>query len=186
MAANPRRVRVPYVDKLALALELRRTRRGRRKPSPELVAMLSAIAEGVHLRHRYCPDRDDWVQDCLLHVLSGNALKRIDPDANPFGYLVTTFRRFGWKLAGKASREAERFREYAAEVVGSTPNPAELERHQADDPDPPHDPDPPADPTPVPAPRNPDAPTLSAAALPAAADPVRPVRRRHRRRLAAV
>ena len=107
----------PYLTNAELARLIRDQRRLRRV-SNELGAALLAIAGGVWDRYKFTDSRDDFVGDCVLHLLQG-PLRNADVRANLFGYFSTCAIRFGKKTRGKkfaSDRRETCYRDVAREI----------------------------------------------------------------------
>lgn len=104
-----------YVDKETLA-RLVSEHQKTRHVSEELADVLMKIAGGVWDRWRYGSDRDEFVQDCTLHLMQ-RPIAKVDVTRNVFAYLTQCARRHGWKMGNKAEGEKRRFEAYANECV---------------------------------------------------------------------
>lgn len=104
-----------YIDRHHLA-NLVRDHRLSGVISNELGAALVAIAGGVWDRYHFTADRDDFVQDVVLHLIQ-TPLKKADITKHCFNYFTTCAIRFGGKLRDKACGERRRFEAYAADLV---------------------------------------------------------------------
>lgn len=102
-----------YIDAETLRALVRDYRSGGVVSEP-LAAVLLKIAGGVWDRYRYTADRDDFVQEVVMHLLQ-RPLEKVDVQKNLFAYLSTCAINFGRKLRDKAHVERRRFETYAAE-----------------------------------------------------------------------
>lgn len=103
-----------YIDVASLAAMIREHRRTG-VISDELGKALLAIAGGVWDRYRFTADREDFVQDAVLHLI-GRPLEKADLQKHVFNYMTTCVIRFGWKQRDKANGDRRRFETYAAEL----------------------------------------------------------------------
>lgn len=128
MPQSPRRSN--YLDVAALAALVREHRRTGVVPEALAQAMMQ-IAGGVWDRYRHTPERDDFVQEAVLHLL-GSPLRKCDPRQHVFNYFTTCALRYGIKLRDRANRERRQFEEYAQAIVTDgypIPNSPQLESH---------------------------------------------------------
>lgn len=106
-----------YIDVTRLAALVREYRRTG-AASEDLGRALLAIAGGVWDRYRFTPDRDEFAQEVVLHLL-GRPLAKCDPHHHVFNYFTTCAIRFGLKLRDKAAGDRRRFEAYARHLAGS-------------------------------------------------------------------
>jgi hypothetical protein len=107
--------RAGYLDVAALAALVREHRR-KKTVSEDLGRALQAIAGGVWDRYRFTADRDDFIQDVVVHLM-GRPLANCDPKKHLFNYFTTCAIRYGLKLRDKAAGERRRFEAYAQQMV---------------------------------------------------------------------
>lgn len=105
---------VPPAKLAALVREYRRTG----SVSNELALVLVQIAAGVWDKFRYTDSREDFVQECFLHLV-GKPLAGCDPHKNAFSYLTQAVRWFGQKQRDRAAAERRRFLTYAQDLEDS-------------------------------------------------------------------
>lgn len=151
---TPHRARTHYVDEEALATLIRRYRQTG-TVSEDLALAITAIAGGVWDRYRYTTDRDDFIQDCYLHVTKARGtLDRVNPNQRPFGYLTQACKWLGLTLRQNAREQLGREVQYPAELLDAEPlagravdssgaaeDPDPLEWHPTHDDTPPAGPD---------------------------------------------
>ncbi|MDY3558129.1 hypothetical protein R5W23_000850 [Gemmata sp. JC673] len=106
-----------YLDRQELA-ELVRECHLTGAPSDRLGLSLAKIAGGVWDRFQHTADRDDFVQETVLHLLK-TPLRKADPTGNLFSYFTTCAVNFGSKLRDKEQGELRRFRAYAKDRLDS-------------------------------------------------------------------
>jgi hypothetical protein len=109
--------RTPYITRDQLADLVGEYRRSGRV-SEQLGAALVQIAAGVFDRYQFVPDKDDCVQEIVLHLMQ-RPLEKADLQKHLFNYLTTCAIRFGWKLRDKQYGDRRRFETYAAELLES-------------------------------------------------------------------
>jgi hypothetical protein len=84
----------------------------------DLARALLAIAGGVWDRYRFTPDRDDFAQEVVLHLIV-KSLPRADAQKHCFNFLTTCCVNYGRNLRDKLAGDRRRFETYAAELVES-------------------------------------------------------------------
>lgn len=104
-----------YLSGDALAVLVRDSRQSGRA-SEGLARALIGLARGVWDRYRFTPERDDFVQAVVIHLL-GRPLEKVDEDKHPFNYFTTCAIRYGLKLRNRLAADRRRFETYAAELV---------------------------------------------------------------------
>ena len=109
--------RVPYLDPVELA-HLVRVHRNTGRRSDELAEALSRIAGGVWDRYRFTREREDFVQETVLHLIQ-KPLRKADVQRNCFNYFTTCAIRFGLKLRDQDRADRRRHATYAAELLES-------------------------------------------------------------------
>lgn len=115
-ARSPRaRTQTARVEQAALRLMVAQFRQTGEVPD-ELGRALVTIAGGVWERFRYTSDKDDFVQDVVVHLLQ-RPLDTAKADGNLFSFFYTCCVRFGMKLRDKATVDRRRFETYAQECV---------------------------------------------------------------------
>jgi hypothetical protein len=107
--------RAGYLDVAALAILVRAHRR-KKIVSEDLGRALQTIAGGVWDRYRFTADRDDFIQDVVVHLM-GRPLANCDPKKHLFNYFTTCAIRYGLKLRDKAAGERRRFEAYAQQMA---------------------------------------------------------------------
>jgi hypothetical protein len=106
-----------YLDVATLAALVRDHRRTGRM-SDDLGRALMKIAGGVWDRYHFTTDREDFVQDVVIHLL-GRPLEKADVQKHVFNYFTTCAIRFGMKLRDRSAADRRRFETYAAELEDS-------------------------------------------------------------------
>lgn len=117
MPNTPGRAQSSYLDNETLRALIRDYRKTK-TASDALGAAFLKIAGGIWDRYRFTPDREDFCQECAIHLL-GRPLEKIHIQKHCFNYLTTCVIRFGMKLRDKDVKDAKRFRTYAAELAES-------------------------------------------------------------------
>lgn len=117
MPSHPPRRASNYIDAATLRA-LVMASHDARTVSEDLARSLMQIAGGVWDRYRFTADKDDFVQDVVLHLLQ-RPLQLADPGKNLFAFFTTCTLRYGMKLREKADGDRRRFNTYAAELVES-------------------------------------------------------------------
>jgi hypothetical protein len=113
----PARTSSNYLDPAALVAIVTAYRRRRTKARADALGKaLLLIAGGVWDRYHFTPDREDFCQDVVVHLLQ-RPLEKADVQKHLFNYFTTCAIRFGLKLRQKAHGDRRRFETYAAELV---------------------------------------------------------------------
>ncbi len=105
-----------YLSNDTLRALVKLYRRNRARHGEGLGKALLAIAGGVWDRYRFTPDRDEFVQEVVIHLLD-RPLRKADLQLHLFNYFTKCAFRFGLKLRERANSDRRRFETYAAECV---------------------------------------------------------------------